>query len=242
MPIKLRSLFVLIPLLLAGGVNAQTTEVEPKASRDGAWFSYRDVYQSMVSFEKYGKPKQFIQNHLQVIPKDKTVLMDGVRLSLTGKSTHLNLPLDPLGRAVFPLLKAAYDEKAELQINRPSDMVKLEPRVSIQTRADGIYEISDLRSGCDQVLQYLRYADYYHYRNKQCIGIKFSYLKDTQDIAIIFRNLNHLQTQLSISEGDPFLTEAINSFRLVVVRFSDWPDKGQITTNTAPLAIAAMFE
>ncbi|HSY29566.1 MAG TPA: hypothetical protein VK832_18795 [Burkholderiaceae bacterium] len=243
MAINRRSLFALILLLVAGGVNAQTTEVESKASHDDAWFSYRDVYQSMVGFEKYGKPKQFIQHHLQVIPTNKSVSMEGLRLTLTGKSTHLNLPLDPLGRAVFPLLKAAYDEKAELQINRPSDMVKLEPRVSIQTRADGIYEISDLRSGCDQALQYLRYvADYFQYRNKQCVGVKFSYPKDARDIAVIFRNVGNVQTQLSISEGDAFSTETINSFKLVVVRFSDWPDKGQITTNSAPLAIAAIFE
>jgi hypothetical protein len=242
MPITRRSLFGLTLLLAAGGVGAQTADIDAKASRDSAWFSYRDTYQAMIRFEKYGKPKQFIQSQLQVIPKDKTVSIDGLRLVVNGKSTHVNLPLDPLGRTVFPLLKAAYDENAELQINRAADAVRLEQRVSLQPRVDGIYEMTDLRSGCDQVLQYLRYIDYPRYRSMQCSGVKFSYLKESSDIVSKFRNLNRVLTQLSVTEGDAFLNDANNSFKLVVVRFSDWPEQGQVVTNGTPLAIAAMLE
>ena len=31
---------------------------------DGQWVSYRDAYRAMVIFEKYGKAKHLIQNHL----------------------------------------------------------------------------------------------------------------------------------------------------------------------------------
>jgi hypothetical protein len=113
---------------------------------DGEWLSYRDAYRAMVVFEKYGGPKHLIQNHFQVMPRAKAVSTDGLRLSLIGKSTQLNLPLDPLGRAVFPLLKAAYDENAALVLNRKPGQFVLRPRVSVLVRPDGVYEAAELRA------------------------------------------------------------------------------------------------
>jgi hypothetical protein len=61
----------------------------------------------MIWFEKYGKPKQFLQNHFRIAAARQDVAMDGLRLTLNSKSMHLALPLDALGRAVpLPLSKA----------------------------------------------------------------------------------------------------------------------------------------
>jgi hypothetical protein len=67
------------------------------------WVSYRDAYKQMVVFAKYGKPKNFLQIHYEVSPRDPMATLEGLHLTLTGKNTQLNLPLDATGRAVFPI-------------------------------------------------------------------------------------------------------------------------------------------
>src|SRR5471030_1636542 len=104
---------------------------------DSDWLSYRDAYRQMIVFEKYGKPKQFLQNHYRIRGRDRDSTIDGLRLSLNSKSVHLALPLDALGRIVFPFSKAAYDDNAELDINRKADQFQFGPWVSIVTRTDG---------------------------------------------------------------------------------------------------------
>ncbi|HWW71023.1 MAG TPA: hypothetical protein VN089_13865, partial [Duganella sp.] len=122
------------------------------------WISYRDAYRQMIWFEKYGKPKQFLQNHLRLRPRDGGAPMDGLRLTLNSKSAHLDLPLDALGRAVFPFSKAAYDDNAELELNRKPGQFAHGPWVSIVTRADGVYAVADLLAACEQMAAYLRYT------------------------------------------------------------------------------------
>ena len=96
----------LLPCLLAAWLVAPHALAQ---GQHGEWLSYRDAYRAMVVFEKYGKPKHFLQNHYQVSPRDAGATLDGLRLTLNARSLQLNLPLDPAGRVVFPLLKAAYD-------------------------------------------------------------------------------------------------------------------------------------
>lgn len=209
--------------------------------QDGDWVSYRDVYRQMIRFEKYGKPKQFIQNNYQVLPKDKKVSVDDVRLMLNGKTIHLNLSVDAVGRVTLPLLKTAYDENAELSLNRKADMYIFHPRVSIITRADGVYEAGDLQSACEQVLSYLRYVGEISSTEKKCIGVKFSYAKNATDVAVKFRGGGGLAS-LPVREGGAFSDDAIGTFKTVDYRFSDWPEHGQIITQRTPLAIAALFD
>jgi hypothetical protein len=41
------------------------------AQEDSDWIAYRDAYRQMIWFEKYGKPKQFLQNQPRLRPRDK---------------------------------------------------------------------------------------------------------------------------------------------------------------------------
>jgi len=210
--------------------------------KDGAWISYRDSYRKMISFEKYSGAKQFLQNNIRVAIIDKKSSLDGVRLSLDGKKTHLNLPLDPAGRAVFPMLKAAYDENAELRVNRKDSVVKFEYRISITTRPDGLYEIADLRAACDQALHYLRYQDFLHYSLKQCVGVKFAYGRDQNEISLKVKYNDQLSAALPVAEGSVFPDDNYNAFKVVVYKFTASAESGQIISNDVPLAITALFE
>ena len=104
---------LMFAMLLAAGLPAHA-----QAPGD-AWVSYRDAYKRMVVFEKYGKPKQLLQSTLQVAPKDKSAPLDGLRLTVSGKATQLNLPLDATGRAVFPLLKGFGREAMGSRVSSP---------------------------------------------------------------------------------------------------------------------------
>lgn len=203
--------------------------------------SYRDAYKLMIRFEKYGKPKQLIQQHLQVVPKERNLPMSGVRLTLTGPSTDLNLPLDAAGRAVFPFLKSAYDDNARLVLNQKPGLYALRPQVSITPRADGIYEAAELRAACEQVVAYLQHVGKPSMQNSRCVGVRFAYPRTASDIVVRFRSADQVQT-LRVEEGSAFADDAVTVFRTVTYAFADWPEKGQVMAQAAPTAIVAVFE
>lgn len=228
--------FAIVPLLAA--VLPACAQSGPA---DGAWFSYRDTYRAMIRFEKYGQAKQFLENRLQVVVQDKGGSLEGAHLTLEGKTAHLELPLDALGRAVFPLLKSAYDENAELRINRPAGSVALAPRITIAPRADGIYDAADLRTACAQALDYLHSVNDGGAAGKRCTGVAFSYPKNGVRSGVAYRADGASPSPLPAGDGAPF-PGAGGNYRIVTYRFADWPEKGQVVTEAMPLAIAPCYE
>jgi hypothetical protein len=209
------------------------------AQADADWIAYRDAYRQMIWFEKYGKPKQFLQNHLRLLPRDQHVPLDGLRLTLNGKTAQVVLALDALGRAVFPFSKAAYDDNAELVVNRKPGQVTARPWVSIVTRPDGMYAAADLRTACEQLLAYLRYSGMAG--DKRCAGVQFSYSKG--DVAQVrFDAGGGAVSLLAAKEGPAFGGDVVQGFRVFAYRFAALPEAGQIVTSSTPLAIAAILE
>jgi hypothetical protein len=229
-----RHLPAFVAMLLAAGIaTAQATA--------GEWVSYRDAYRQMVVFEKYGKAKNFIQNHYQVMPKEKGMTLDGVQLTLAGKTIQLNLPLDATGRAVFPLLKAAYDENAALVLNRKLGQYTFRPRVSIVVRPDGVYEAADLRIACEQALAYQRHVAGAA-GAQRCVGVRFAFVRKGAEAGVRVRKGDSGENPLPAGDGAAFADDPNDSFKVVNYRFADGQDKGQVVTQNAPLSIAALFE
>jgi hypothetical protein len=210
------------------------------AAPDGEWASYRNAYRTMVVFDKYGGAKHLIQNHFQVMPREKGVTVDGVHLSLVGKSMQLTLPLDATGRTVFPLLKAAYDENAALVLNRKVSQYVLRPRVSVLVRPDGVYEAAELRAACNQALEFARYADA-SARSLSCAGVRFGYARRGAAPVVRVRN-GDTTAALPVAEGAIFSDDPDDGFRTVMYRFGEAAARGQVVTQEAPLAIAPVFE
>jgi hypothetical protein len=239
-------------LLLAGGCigAASALAAEPPgaavqtAAPNGDWMSYRDAYRAMIRFEKYGKPKQLIQSHFRVVPKEEGVSLDGVRLTLTGPSGSLNLLLDAAGRAVFPFLKSAFDENARLQLNRSGDRYTMQQAVSIIPRADGIYDVADLQAACEQTLAYLRDIGKPGMQGRKCIGVRFAYPRQGDDPQVSLRGGEHKDGPLQIEEAPAFTGDAAPLFKTVTYRFAQRPEKsqGQIHTQQRPVAITAVFD
>jgi hypothetical protein len=214
-------------LLAAGSAGAQ--------AHDGDAVSYRDAYRAMVVFEKYGGPKNLLVSQLQVLPRERGAPGEGLQLTLSGKSTQVNLPLDPLGRTVFPLQKAAYDENAALVLNRKGGGFALRPQVSIAVRPDGLYDMADLRAACAQALGFARYVDASQ-RARQCAGVRFVFPKKAEGGARLRRPDSPEQAaaagQRRADEGFPAAT----------YRFTPGAERGQVATSNAPLAILPLFE
>jgi hypothetical protein len=226
----------------ASDVVSKNGAIESQAVTEGEWLSYRDAYRVMLPFEKYGKPKNFIQNYYQLSPKEKTSSLDGLRLSLRSKSMRLNLPLDILGRTTLPLLKLAYDENAELLLNQKVNQFLFRSRISIAVRADGAYETADLREACEQALAYQNYLDASVLRGKKCVGVHFVYAKKNTEVVVEFRQVAAIAKPLAVKMGAAFLGVDSENFTTVTYLFSAWPEKGQIITRNAPIAISAQFE
>ncbi len=249
---NLRNIIIAIALLTT--VPAAVGQSDDGMRAGGAdWMSYRDAYKSMLWFEKYGKPKHLIQLQLQVIPKDRAITADNLRLHIFGKFTHIDLKLDELGRTVLPLLKSAYDDNAELVVNQKTGQTAFRFRTTISPRTDGIYELADLRAGCEQVLAYQSYIDASANRGKRCVGVRFVFSKKDNGAIVEFKYLSQNST-LPILDNATAWPESAPVFKISDVIFGAQSnvathtlttpqiEKGQIHTRTSPLAIIALIE
>lgn len=213
------------------------------------WISYRDVYRQMIWFEKYGKPKQFLQNHFRLRQRDAGAHGEGLRLTLVGKTTRVDLPLDALGRAVFPFSKAAYDDNAELVLNRSARQFAYGPWVSIVTRADGVYVVADLMAACEQMAAFLRYGGGGG-GGKNCVGVQFSYAAgDPAQVRVVqggavgqAQSPSPSPLPLPAKDGQVFAGDALTGFRNFAYRFAAYPHGAQVLTSSTPLTITALFE
>ena len=204
------------------------------------WVSYRDAYRAMVVFEKYGGPKNHLQQYLQVVPLEKGVAFDGLQLSLAGKTSQVNLALDALGRAAFPLLKAAYDDNAALLLNRRIGAFTVRPRVSLAPQADGVYDEAELRAACEQALGFARYVDA-SLRERQCGGVRFVFARRAGDIAVRLHRAEGADQALPATTGAAFQGDTGEGFPTVVYRFAG-AARAQVISVNPPLAIVPLFE
>lgn len=206
----------------------------------GDWVSYRDAYRAMVVFEKYGGPKNFLQSQLQVAPQDRGASVDGLQLTLAGKTNQVNLPLDPLGRTPFPLLKGAYDENVALLLSRKIGSFAVRPRVSIAPQSDGVYEDGELRAACEQALGFARYGDG-SLRTRQCGGVRFVFAKRAAEAGVRVHRPDGSDANLPIAPAAAFPGDADDGFPTVQYRFAG-NERVQVVTAYPPLAIVPLFE
>ncbi|MDB5959628.1 MAG: hypothetical protein JWP59_922 [Massilia sp.] len=230
------------PFLLIVGALAAVPGLAAAAAVDGDWVSYRDAYRAMVVFEKYGKPKSLLLHQIQVLPRDKVMPGEALRLVLNGQDSQLNLPLDATGRTVFPLLKAAYDENAALVLSRKLGPFTLRARVSLVVRPDGVYDLAELRAACEQALDYARYLDA-SYGKKNCVGVRFGFARSGAAPVLVIKRASQAESvELRVADGAIFADDGDDSFKIVNLRFGAHPARSQLTTQDAPLAIVPLFE
>lgn len=119
----------------------------------------------------------------------------------------------------------------------------LHPRVSLQLRADGVYEAVDLRAACEQALRFQRSVDG-AYRERKCVGVRFSFARKGEAVVRVRRAGGEFA--LAVGEGAAFADDAQEGFQIVAYRFGDagaGAGAGEkVLTPNAPLAIAPVYE
>jgi hypothetical protein len=213
----------------------QATGLAAAGALEGEWVSYRDAYRAMVVFDKYGGAKSLILSELQVVPK-APVPLDSLQLTLTGRNTHLALPLDATGRTVFPLLKSAYDDNAVLAVSQKDTQFALRPRVTIGVRPNGIYDGAELRAACEQALGFARYVKAAG-SDRQCVGVRFVFDKRANGLV----GLRKAEGTSALPIVDAQAFGAGIALPTVTYRFGG-DEHAQVLTTTAPLAIVPLFE
>lgn len=238
-----------VTLLLTAGMAV----AQPSA---GEWVNYRDAYRAMVLFDKYGGPKNLLNNHLQVVPRQKGVLGPDVQLLMKGGTVQSGLALDALGRTTLPLLKAAYDQNAVLSPSRSLGGFTVKPRVSLAPRAEGAigaYNVTELIAACEQALDFARYTDS-SLRGRQCVGVRLVFPKEGEAASVHLR-LGGNMVALEPTRGAAFAGDVDDDFPVVTYRFAQAPVKGaalhlittrlanaKVLTYNAPVAIVPLFE
>jgi len=220
-----------VTLLLTAGMGVAQSQA-------GEWVSYRDAYRAMVLFDKYGGPKNLLQHQLQVLPREKGTLGQGVQLLIKGSTVQTSLALDATGRTTLPLLKAAYDENAVLSPSRPLGGFTVRPRTTLALRADGAYDDAELRAACEQALGFARYTDNAA-RARQCIGVRLVFSRQGEQAGVRVR-ASGAEQALPLARGAAFSGDIDDDFPVVTYRFG--PAAGELITYNAPLAIVPLFE
>lgn len=204
--------------------------------------SYREAYSQMLIFDKYAKPKQFVQNNFLVTPKGNGLSLKGLSLMLIGDTIKLDLQIDAVGRITLPLSKVAYKENAKFFLNRESSLYTFKFELSIIPRIDGIYDADNLKTACTQILDYLRDRGQIEHGQNNCVGVRFSFAKSNVFASVKFKSAENLVTQMQMRDGVGFSDGAMPILNTTVYRFAAWPRHGQILLQSMPSTIAPVFE
>jgi len=248
---SLGTLFALAALALAWRTEAAAPaasepgaqHVEVQGVLDAEWSSYRRAYGASAFFERFTRTRPLIQAQMQVRPVAPDAPLTGLRLSITGARTRLEIPVDEIGLADVPQLKQAYDEDAVLRLNRPRGVYYFAGRYTIRQRADGVYDVALLRDACEQLIDAQRASGYRgRLFFKKCAGVKFVYPRGGGADAVDFKGADGQIRPAAPIEAHPFEDDSMGLYSVVLVRFADWPRGGQFVAHRPALAIGTLYE
>lgn len=227
----------LVPLLLALSTAAWA---QPGPAEGEVWWAYRDAYRALVRFDKQASPKHLIQQQLQVQALAPGLAAEGLRLTLSGPRTALELPLDAALHTRVPLLKSAYDDNAALRLNRKPEAFALRVRISITPRADGQYPVAELRQACEQALDVQRQADPDRHRGQRCVGVSLAFARHGQP-GVSLRQGGAV-SPLPVAAGPLYPGEAERGYAVVTLRWDGVAEGAQVVASSLPLVIAPLLE
>ena len=233
----------LLAALPGASATDETQHVEIARALDAEWASYRYAYEATGFIGKFLRKRPLIQAQMQLRPLDPATPVTGLKVRLVGKTTDLEMVADDIGRITVPQLKKAYDEDAVLRLNRPKGLYKFSGRFSIRERDDGVYSEADLVEACDELIGAQRDSGYrIRLWGKKCAGVKFVYPASAAGAAVDFHAADDRVTPIAAVDGQPFEDSTMGVYKIVVVRFADWPKAGRVVTRDKPLAVGTLYE
>ena len=231
------------PAAASAPANVEPQSVQVVGALDAEWGSYRRAYGASAFFERFTRTRPLIQAQMQVRPVAPDAPLAGLRLSVVGAKTHLEIPVDAMGLADMPQRKEAYDEDAVIRLNRPKGLYYFAGRYTIKPRADGVYDAATLREACEQLIDAQRASGYRgRLFFKKCVGVKFVYPRGDAAAAVDFRGADGSTKAIPPAEMKPFEDDSMGLYSVVLYRFADWPAQGQLVPRAPPMAIGTLYE
>ncbi|WP_188567748.1 hypothetical protein [Undibacterium terreum] len=204
--------------------------------------SYRDVYQQILSFEKYAGPKQHIQNNFLMIPHEANLSRQELNLSLIGDSIKLKLAVDEVGRILVPISSVAYKEDAKIVLNTNPSLYTFKFAISLTPQSAGVYRTEQLRNACAEAADYLQTVVQIARLKKHCVGVKFAFLKSNGRALVSFKSEKNKTTKLPMIAQEVFSETTSPLFSNAIFLFANFPEKGQINSYSTPAAIVPIVE
>ena len=148
----------IIAALLAMAAPAFAQEAKPAAAetvqvssiKDPALRPYRQMVRGLDAWEEKRALAPNASLRFEMITADgKPVAPGGLQLRIAGDKVDIALPIDTDSSFVLPRSQEAWDDRADLLLNRKKDQFRWRPRVRTPGVPDNARRLGDLRLECE---------------------------------------------------------------------------------------------
>jgi hypothetical protein len=131
-------------------------KVQVSSVKDPALRPYRSMLRGLDAFEQKRALAPQASLRFELLTQDgKYAMPDGLQLRIAGDQVDIALPIDADATFVLPRSQAAFDDEADLLLNRKKDQFRWRPRVRTPGVPEQARRLGDVRMECE-VMQAVR--------------------------------------------------------------------------------------
>ncbi len=138
------------PALAQDAAPASAETVQVSSIKDPALRPYRQMVRGLDAWEEKRALAPAASLRFEMITTDgKPVDPSGMQLRIAGDKVDIAVPIDADSSFVLPRSQEAWDDKADLLLNRKKDGFRWRPRVRTPGVPDNARRLGDLRLECE---------------------------------------------------------------------------------------------
>jgi hypothetical protein len=129
---------------------AATEKVEVSSVKDPALRPYRRMLRGLDTWEEKRALAPNASLRFELLTQDgRLATPDGLQLRIAGDKVDIALPIDADGSFVLPRSQEAFDDEADLLLNRKKDQFRWRPRVRTPGLPANARRLGDVRMECE---------------------------------------------------------------------------------------------
>jgi hypothetical protein len=138
------------PAFAQDAAPAAVETVQVSSIKDPALRPYRQMVRGLDAWEEKRALAPNASLRFEMVTADgRPVAPDGMQLRIAGDKVDIALPIDADGSFVLPRSQEAWDDKADLLLNRKRDGFRWRPRVRTPGVPENARRLGDLRLECE---------------------------------------------------------------------------------------------
>ncbi|MES2048426.1 MAG: hypothetical protein V4447_08500 [Pseudomonadota bacterium] len=145
-------LFFTIHLLTAqaqeNSADDKTSRVEISDRKNPELRSYAQMQKGMKAYNEKHSLAPDSELYFILIPKSKSVGVQGLTMRLASDDTSTNIPIDASGKFQLPYIELKKDDEYDLILNKPKGQFLIKPYVKSANLPDDVKRMGDLRLEC----------------------------------------------------------------------------------------------